>query len=204
MKLSPPLISLGFTPEKFPAGVHICQIIQDDLERDQALLSFLLSGLAAGERVSCFSDRVSYGTIADYCRPHQVSLAETQTAKSFTLATTRETYFPSGDFQPEHMIDLLREYQQSAAREGYPAARVIGEMAPEIQNLPGRSRLLEYEAKVTMLLREHPVTSVCQYDARCFDGATIMDVLKVHPLMVLRGTVIRNPFFLPPENFLAS
>jgi len=202
MKASPTLVSLGFTPEKFPVGVHICQIIQDDLERDQALMSYLLSGLEAGERVSCFSDRVHFSAIADYCEQHQVSLADAQKAKSFTLATTQETYFPGGDFQPERMIDLLREYQTSAAREGYPAARVIGEMAPEIQNMPGRSRLLEYEAKVTMLLRDHPVTSVCQYDARCFDGATIMDVLKVHPLMVLRGTVIRNPFFLPPEGFL--
>ena len=32
----------------------------------------------------------------------------------------------------------------------------------------------------------------------------IMDVLKVHPLMVVRGAVVRNPFFVPPEEFLRS
>jgi hypothetical protein len=47
-----------------------------------------------------------------------------------------------------------------------------------------------------------PVTAVCQYDARSFDGAVIMDILKVHPLMVIRGSVIHNPFFIKPEEFL--
>lgn len=61
----------------------------------------------------------------------------------------------------------------------------------------------EYEARVSLLLRDHPVTAVCQYDARAFDGAVIMDVLKVHPLMVIRGAVVHNPFFVRPEDYLA-
>ena len=86
---------------------------------------------------------------------------------------------------------------------GFNGGRVIGEMTPEVQQVPGGERLLEYESRVSLLLRTHPVTSVCQYDARTFDGATIMDILKVHPLMVVRGSVVRNPFFIPPEEFLA-
>jgi hypothetical protein len=30
-----------------------------------------------------------------------------------------------------------------------------------------------------------------------------MDILKVHPFMVVRNSVVRNPFFIPPEEFLA-
>jgi hypothetical protein len=30
-----------------------------------------------------------------------------------------------------------------------------------------------------------------------------MDVLKVHPFMVIRGSVVRNPFALSPEEILA-
>ena len=48
------------------------------------------------------------------------------------------------------------------------------------------------------------MTAVCQYDAHDFGGDLIMDILKVHPLMVLRGSVVHNPFFIQPEDFLAS
>jgi hypothetical protein len=53
-----------------------------------------------------------------------------------------------------------------------------------------------------LLLKERPITAVCQYDANLFDGATIMEVLKVHPQMIVNGTVIHNPFYIPPEEFL--
>jgi len=95
-------------------------------------------------------------------------------------------------------IPVLKESIES----GYAAARVIGEMTPEVQDLPGGDRLLEYESRVSLLLKKVPVTSVCQYDAHAFDGATIMDILKVHPHMVVRGAVVHNPFFIPPEEFL--
>ncbi len=39
----------------------------------------------------------------------------------------------------------------------------------------------------------------CQYDARRFDGATLFDVLKVHPMMIIRGQVVRNPFTSSPR-----
>jgi hypothetical protein len=85
---------------------------------------------------------------------------------------------------------------------GRPGARVIGEMPPDIAEIPGGTRLLEYEARVNSLLRAHPVTAVCQYDAHAFGGADCMDVLTVHPMMLVRGAVVLNPFFIPPEEFL--
>ncbi|MDO8944651.1 MAG: MEDS domain-containing protein [Desulfobacterales bacterium] len=203
MKPNPPTISLGFAAERFPAGVHICQIFKDDDERQDSLLRFLLSGLQAGERTSCFSDKVTESIVTDFLGRHGISCAQVQASGAFTMATTRGIYFQDDRFDPERMLSLLTKYHEDSVQQGYPAARVIGEMIPAVQAAPGGSRLLEYEAKVSLLLREHPVTAVCQYDARSFDGATIMDILKVHPLMVVRGSVVHNPFYIPPEEFLA-
>jgi hypothetical protein len=196
-------ISLGFTEERFPPGVHVCQIFKDDDERQDSLLSFLLSGLQAGERTSCFSDKATEPVVSEFLGRHGVSYEQVRDSGAFTLAATRTAYFLNGCFDPERMLNVLAKYHEDAVRQGYPAARVIGEMSPDVQHMPGGSRLLEYESRVSLLLREHPVTAVCQYDARSFDGATLMDVLKVHPLMVVRGAVVHNPFFIPPEKFLA-
>jgi hypothetical protein len=42
---------------------------------------------------------------------------------------------------------------------------------------------------------------MCLYDARLFDGATLFKVLQVHPYMIARGQIVRNPFYVRPEEF---
>jgi len=199
-----PTISLGFTGERFPAGVHICQIFSDDEEREEALLQYVQSGLETGERTSCFSDKAPPAVVSKHLACHGISYEERCGCGDLTMAKPKDIYFKNDRFDPDRMIEVLTKYHEDSVLEGYPAARVIGEMSPEIQHIPGGSRLLEYESRVSLLQRKHPVTCVCQYDARSFDGAMIMDVLKVHPLMVIRGAVVRNPFFVPPEAFLAG
>ncbi|MBI4806757.1 MAG: MEDS domain-containing protein [Desulfovibrio sp.] len=197
-------ISLGFTGQQFEPGVHICQIFSEDNERQDALLQFILSGLQAGERVSCFSEKATEEALDEYLSNFGISYSKVRESGSLTLSGTRQVYYQDDRFDPERMLGLLRTFYEDATGTGYRAARVIGEMTPEVQHLPGGSRLLEYESRVSMLLRQYPVTAVCQYDARSFDGATIMDVLKVHPYMIVRNSVVHNPFFIAPEQYLQS
>ena len=195
-------ISLGFTRQEFPPGVHVCQIFSNDDERQESLLKFILSGLQAGERTCCFSDQISKEAVGEFLGHYGISLSESLNTGTLTLAGTKPTYFQDNRFDPDRMLGMLAQYQEDSVAKGFTAARLIGEMSPEIQQIEGGNRLLEYESRVSLLLRDHPVTTVCQYDARCFDGAVIMDILKVHPFMVIRGSVVRNPFFMSPEEFL--
>jgi len=198
------MVSLGFTDEKVPAGAHICQIYSDDAERIDALLKFLLSGLKDGERVACFSEKVDEDTLRQFLAAHNIPYDNCKQTQAVTLAGTNDVYFQNNVFDPDHMLNTLSDYYDEAMNLGFPAARVIGEMTPKVQEVPGGDRLLEYESKVSMLLKDHPTTAVCQYDAKAFDGATIMDILKVHPRMMVNGLVIHNPFYIPPEEFLGD
>lgn len=195
-------ISLGFTDQEFPPGVHVCQIYSDDEERQESVLKFLLSGLKGSERTCCFSDKVKEEALREYFEVSGISYDEATRTGACTLGATREVYFEGGRFDPQRMVDLLKQYHLESVSKGFCAARVIGEMNPEVQHLPGGSGLLEYEARVSLLLEEHPVTAVCQYSARDFSGAVIMDILKVHPYMVVRGSIIHNPFYIPAAEYL--
>ncbi|MCB0195568.1 MAG: MEDS domain-containing protein [Anaerolineae bacterium] len=196
------MVSLGFTDDKVPMGAHICQIYSDEDERTDALLKFLLQGLQTGERTACFSDDIDAQMLQDFFAPYNVSYNEYQQKQALTLAGTNAVYFQDNVFDPERMLSTLAHYHQESLDLGFPAARLIGEMAPKIQDVSGGNRLVEYESRVSLLLKERPVTTVCQYNANVFDGATIMDVLKVHPQMIVKGTVVYNPFYIPPEEFL--
>ena len=195
-------VSLGFTGQAFPAGVHICHIYNSEDEWLDSMLKYLGSGLASGERTACFTEKLSSAQLAAYLKEQGLSYDAAIESGALSKSGTREVYFKDGRFDPERMLDVLRQYYSDAIASGYKHARVIGEMASLIQTIPGGSRLMEYESRVSILLRELPITSVCQYDANQFDGATIMKVLKVHPYMIIRGEVVHNPFYVQPEEVL--
>jgi hypothetical protein len=202
MKAEPRSVRLGFAEGTFPAGTHICQIFSDDQERDAALTGFLLAGLEDGERAACFSEKVDSSALKDAMKHQDLDLDALQADGSLGLTGTRGVYFAEGRFDPDRMLQMLTQFYEDSRKAGR-ACRVIGEMSPEVCSIPGGDRLMEYECRVSLLLLEKPLTAVCQYEAGAFDGATIMDVLKVHPMMVVRGRVVRNPFFIPPTKYLS-
>jgi len=196
-------VSLGFTEERVPAGTHMCLIFTDDNVRRESLLKFLLSGLQEGERAACFSEKVTEEMIAAYLTEHGVSYDEQKKHEAITCSLTSEVYFRDGIFDPDRMLNTLSNFYLKSKDLGFSGVRVIGEMTPEVEHVPGGDRLLEYESRVSLMVRDKPVTTVCQYDANEFSGSAIMDVLKVHPKMIVNGIVVQNPFFIEPEEFLA-
>lgn len=196
-------ISFGFTDQRFPPGTHVCQIYTDEKERNESVLKFLLAGLESNECFSCFSEKVNVAAFKQLLEAEGIRFDEALNSGALSFAGTNSIYYQEGRFHPERMLNLLKEYHTDSQAKGYKYARVIGEMTPDIEHMEGGERLLEYESRVTMLLRDYPITAVCQYSAHDFSGATIMDILKVHPFMVVRGSVVHNPFFIPPEEFLA-
>lgn len=195
-------ISLGFTKDAVPKGTHMCLVYQKEEERIDTLLKYMLAGIQNNEKVACFSENLDEESVRKFFKDNNLSYDETKASNAISISKTGDVYFKNGEFNPEIMLETLKKYYLESRDSGSNGSRVIGEMTPEIENVPGGDRLLEYESRVTLLLREYPVTSICQYNANEFDGATIMNILKVHPQMIVNGSVIKNPFFIPPEKYL--
>jgi len=197
-------ISLGFTDQKFDPGVHICQIFGNEEERHSALVDFIISGIEANENTACYTEKESDVSLENYFESKGISYKEAKKSGKFSLSKTAEVYFADEKFDPDRMVNLLKEFYNTSISNQKSGARVIGEMTPQVEKVKGGSRLLEYESKISLLTREYPVNAVCQYDAREFDGATIMDILKVHPYMIVKGSVVHNPFYIEPEEYLGK
>jgi hypothetical protein len=197
-------VSLGFTTQEFEPGVHICQIFNEDDERHGALIDYLISGIKSGDKTACFTEQETEASLSEIFEEHGISFERVSKSGNFTLAGTNDIYFENGKFEPERMLRLLRQFYDDSISEKRAGARVIGEMSTDIENIPGGSRLMEYESKVSLLIKDYPITAVCQYDARLFDGSTILNILKVHPYMIIKGAVVHNPFYIKPEEYLSG
>jgi len=194
-------VDLGFTEQRFAAGTHICLIYDDDQERRALMSDFVRSGLACAEQVMYLTDAAP-GSVRAWLAERGVPVPADEADPGLMVKPTVDVYCREGRFTPEAMFDVWRAYYHNAGEAGYAGARATGETSWALDGHPGAERLLEYEALLTDVLRRTPVTAVCQYDANRFDGGTILDILRVHPLLVVRGQVVQNPYYLAPEDFL--
>jgi len=182
----------------------MCYIYNDDNERRDFVSKYVESGLAGHEKVRYFVDLKSPQDIPVALSAHGLDLPSDIDARGLSITRALDTYCPDGTFLPERMLEKLRWMHSSSIGEGYGGARVSGEMSWALRGVPGSERLTEYDALINTIVREYPTTAVCQYDARRFDGATLFDVLAAHPMMIIRGQVVRNPYYVAPELFLAK
>lgn len=182
----------------------MCYIYNDDDERRVVAERFVESGIQGGEEVHYLCHTLP-GESLDAAQ-QRVGIKPVPDAKRCLLrfAQALATYCPDHTFVTQRMLDTVREMYLTGIRNGFPGVRATGEMAWALEGLPGTGRLIEYESLLNNVVAEYPCTALCQYDARRFDGATLFHVLTVHPAMVVRGQVVRNPYYIPPEVFLAK
>jgi hypothetical protein len=195
-------VQMGFTAETFPPGIHMCYIYNDEVQRKKVISQFLESGLLSGEKASYFMDVISVDEMGEFMSSLGLDRLLREHERRFSVATAKDTYYPSGTFVPDEMLDRLGVFYTQSIQEGYTGARVSGEMSWAAKDVSGCSRLIEYEARVNDVLLTYPVNAICQYNARLFDGALLFDVLSVHPMMIVHGQIVKNPYYIKAEEFL--
>lgn len=188
-------ICLGFTDERYPEGTHICYLYNDDEERRRILPQFAHHAMLDGDRLDYLADVSSAADFPRVMAEFGLAHPRRDPAGQVEIATTRDSYYPTGEFDPDATLALIRERYRKARSAGLRGARITGEMDWVLRGIPGAQRILEFEARINALVRETPITVMCQYDLRLFDGATMFDIMSVHPVMVVGGHILHNPFY---------
>jgi len=194
-------ISLGFTDEPFPKGIHMCLFYSTEQERVDVISRFLQAGLRAGERVCYFVGSLPPEGLTSRLADLGIDISKEEATRQLLCATTKSAYYPKGLFDPDSMLETLKAFYSASLEGGFSGVRGVGEMNWALEDIPGADRLVEYEARFNTELKKTPLTSICQYNINLFDGRTIMDILRLHPAVILRGRITRNPFYSVPDEF---
>ncbi len=195
-------LDMGFTHERFPEGIHVCLIYDQDEERKKIVSEYLAAGLRRGEQIRYLTDTTSPDIIRSWLAELGVEVPEAVEKGQLNISPAESVYCTEGRFDPRKYIDAMPPRFERSKNAGYPGMRTSGEMSWSLRGLPGSERLLEYEVLLNTVHTPFPFSGMCQYDARLFDGATLFNVLKVHPWMVVRGKVVQNPYYISPQEFL--
>ncbi len=74
------------------------------------------------------------------------------------------TYLPDGAFDPERMLDCVRDEHVSALREGYAGLSLTGDMSWAFSDPVAGKALADYEARLGGLMPGAKPVMLCQYD----------------------------------------
>jgi hypothetical protein len=193
-------VSLGFTPDRCAEGLHICYLYNDEQDWKRIIPPYVRSGIEEHEMIHYLADADAPDLLEETLERLGIAAPIEELEPQLRLATAMQTYCPGGRFVPEAMLERLRDMSVGSRAAGTAGARMSGEMSWALRGIPGSERLLEYEAKINDMLQSHPLTVLCQYDTKKFDGATVFEIINVHPVMIVRGQIMRNPFYAPPAN----
>lgn len=195
-------ISLGLFNQSQSESMHLCLIYRDEDERRQVVSKFIKYGFQNNKKMAYYTDIMTIDELKSWFDEMDIDSEKALSEKQLSVFNTVEAYCPHGKFEMERMLATYEHYYQSAKNEGFSGARVTGETNWLVKKIPGTERFIEYEARLNDTLQQFPVATMCQYDARIFDGSMIFDILQVHPFMVVHGQIVKNPAYIKPEQFL--
>lgn len=167
--------------EKAGHGDHLCLVFGDDAENRRVAVRYMTDGLALGERVLYFADQSRPETVRNWLRAARVDVDAACARGQLQVVTVRESYLASGRFDPDTMIQNLRDAVRGSLEEGYTGLRVTGEMGWALRDVPGAELLHEYESRVTEVFTGNPASAICHYDARLFDTGALAAFDHCHP-----------------------
>jgi len=197
-------IDMGFTQEVLPECHHVCLIYDNEEQRRKIVSAYLAAGLKRGEFVGYFADATPREDVLAWLSETGTDFQKAEEDGVFGVIKAEVAYYPSGRFVPQEVLNKVAARYTMLRQTDYTGSRVASEMTWALRDIHDFDRLLEYEVGLNMITDPFPHIGMCQYDARLFDGVMLFKVLQVHPYMVAQGKIVRNPYYIKPEEFLAK
>ena len=190
-----PVTFAGGTLDKYR---HVCAFTGVE-ENDAIFDPFIRQGIAVGDRMLYLVDPAESAAPVNRLRRLGYDASGLLEAHRCEIRTWTETYLRGGRFDQARMLALLDLMLLDPTT---PRIRLIADMGWAIGREDAAGELIEFEARANFVHARHDHVVICSYDVAQFDGAFIIDILRTHPMVVIGGVLLDNPFFVPPEEFL--
>lgn len=181
---------------------HVCGLFNSKDEQFDTLLPFFLEGVAQGEKIIEIVDPALRDEYVGRMRGAGIDIDQSRASGQVEVCGWEDGHLKGGFFDQEKMIGHVEEVLNTCKTEGYPLTRLVGHMEWASTDVPGVEDLVEYESRINHTLSRFDDPVICCYDVAKFSADVILGVLRTHPMVLVGGTLHRNPFYVEPDRFL--
>ena len=112
--------------------------------------------------------------------------------------TVEEVYLYGGIFDPPRALDHTDALVDAALVDGFSGLR----MTAELTRIPAHGewqKIVWFDAMVNERFARRPIALMCRYPRTMIPAERVRDVLRTHPVAIVRGESCENPFYERPE-----
>ena len=183
---------------------HVCAFFTGPDEEHRVLAPFLREGISRGEKSLHIVDPCQREPYTRRLASVGASSEKSGKGRQVEVLEWSEAYLRDERFDQHAMLSLIEEVLTEAKTQGYPLARLVAHMEWALTDLPGVDDIVEYETRLNYVLPKYADPVICAYDLSRFGTGIVMDVLRTHPVVLVGGMLRENPFYVPPDVFLAE
>lgn len=181
---------------------HICAFFHGPDDEYRALLPFIKEGLDHGEKAFHVVDPELREEHLRHLGSAGIDAAAAQRSGQLELRNWEDAYLRDGHFDQDRMLDLLQRALDDARLRGFPLTRLVAHMEWALEDRPGVNDLVEYETRLNYILPRYRDPVICVYDLAKFGADVVIDIMRTHPMVIIGGVLLENPFYVPPDDFL--
>ena len=178
-------------------GQHICAVYDTRDEQRAVALAYIRDGLAKGER--CLYAAGSSEELNEFRRGIKalgIDVLDAERRGALLLRTKHEAHLVGGCFDSERMLEMLNQTLDESLQAGFSGLRTCGDMSWLLDDAPGSTHVVEYEAHLNRFFENSHGMGMCQYDRARLPTA-IIDAIATHSSVVLDDQHKPNPFYRP-------
>jgi hypothetical protein len=181
---------------------HVCGFFNGPDEEYQVLLPFIKAGLERGEKAFHVVDPKLREAHLRQLRSAGIDAAGAERTGQLELRNWDQAYLRDGHFDQARMLALLQGALDEARQGGYPLTRLVAHMEWALEDRPGVNDIVEYETRLNYFLPRYRDPVICLYDLSKFGADVVIDIMRTHPMVIIGGVLLENPFFVPPDQLL--
>ena len=181
---------------------HVCAFFSSEDEEYRVLLPFIREGLDRDERAIHVVNPHQRAGHLDRLSAAGIDTAAAEARGQLEVRTNTDTYLRDGHFDADRMLAVFEQLASGNTTGGFPRSRIICRMDWAAESRALVNNVIEFESRVNDVWRRHDDLVICTYHLQQFGGDALIDIMRTHPLVIIGGMLQRNPFFVPPEEFL--
>jgi hypothetical protein len=178
-------------------GQHICLPFETESEKEAAVLSFIHEGLAHGKRCLFVGTRAEYEQLGLLLEEQGLCSLRAESRGALIFSTPEDEYLTNGVFDPNAVLGRIDRYINQALADGFTGLCATG----QLMNVPSDAvwrEIVWYEAQINENFARLPFTGLCRYPRMVVPANRVQDVLRTHPIAVVRGETCDNAFYESP------
>ena len=181
---------------------HICAFFNGFDEQHRVLRSFIKEGFERGDKAFHIVDPELRADHLKRLAQAGIDVEHAMATGQLELRRWQDAYLRDDQFDQDGMLALLEEILGSRRPTDDALVRFVSRVEPSLVEKAGEDNWLEYETRVNYAVSRYSDPVICTYDLANFSASLVMDMLRVHPVVIVGGVLQENPFFVPPDQFL--